>query len=361
MLPCRPALSGASISAGSFAVDISATATADAHLQCQIDRNSGAVEVSCGGRVGLTAAATAAPATSLLAPQGATSEGRVSAASRLLHGALTTGQKAMSATAASHQLSWQDAAFAVSVALHAAAALQQAGQQQCSLSSGRAPALEACALLLPASAAAAAGQTLHLAASVQRIGGSRMQTTTELVCSSSSGALLQAAGLVQVLRAAPPSATGWLTAGAAPALQSIWLPWRPQVPADAAPQRAKWALLSYRRPCPLAAVCRASADDAAKLSCVNIVFSPEGGNDSDGAQDDAAQQDAVATSTQFAATESELAAQLKALRPNHIFCVQQSGRASLPGDYWQLQCMHGAFQGVSPEQFCDPEIHVNVM
>jgi hypothetical protein len=338
VLPCRPALSGASVAAGSFAVDISTAASTDAHLQCQVDRMSGAVEVSCGGHSSLTATATAAPATSLLASQRPASEGRVriSTASRLLHGALGTGQQGASATAASQQLSSQDAGFAVSMALHATATLQQAAKQQGSLSAGRAPTLMACALLLPTSAAAA-GQALHMAMSVQRIAGSRKQTSAELVCSGGSGAMLQASGLVQVVRVAPPSATGWLTAGAAPALQTVWLPWRPHVQANAAPQRAKWALLSYRQPCLLAAICRASADDAARLSCINIVFRPNGGNGSDGAQDDTAQQDAVATSTQFAATESELVAQLKALRPDHIFCVQRHAGASLPGDCWQSQ------------------------
>ena len=349
MLLRRPALVGASIAAGSFAVDVSAAVSADAHLQCQVDRNSGAVEVSCGGRVGLTAATTAAPATSLLAQQGAASEGRVSAASWLLHGALGTGQQGASATAVSQQLSSQDAAFGVSVALHAVATLQQAAQQQGSLSAGRAPALAACALLLPAFSAAAAGQALHMATSIQRTGGSRKQTTAELVCSGGSGVTLQASGLVQVLRAAPSSATGWLTAGAAPALQSIWLPWRPRVPADAAPQRAKWALLSHRQPCALADVCQASADDAARLSCINIVFRPGSGIGSHGAQGDAARQDAAAASTQFAASEAELVAQLKALRPDHIFCVQRPASASLSGNGWQLQCSSAAFQGVSPE------------
>lgn len=228
------------------------------------------------------------------------------------------------ATALTDKLSSQHTAFAVSLAVLSAATLQQAAQQLRSIYAGKAPTLAACTLLLPASTHPATGQALHLAATVQPRSRKR-NTSHDLVCSSGgSRTLLTATGLAHVLRSAPAPAAGWLTAGSAPMLQTIWLPWLPQPAVNAAAKRAKWVLLSYRQPCPLAAVCRASKDDMTAVSWSNIVFTPSGSS----SEADAGQEQA---SVKKVTNDQELVAALVAARADHVFCVQRPRYNSKPG------------------------------
>lgn len=336
---CRPALSGVTMAAGTCTVGLGpGAASAAALLQCHIDRGSDAVEVSCGDRVSLTAAATAwhaAPDAAQL-PAVAARKGRLAAS--LLVRQVAQQMPIAAATAATATLSAEQAAFATSLALQSASSLQQAALQRRALQTHKAPAMSACAVLLPASASSAACKALYIAFTVQP-SSRKQQSSHELTCSSGSSAAgyLQASGLVQKLQPMPSATAGWLTAGSAPALQTIWLPWRPQLEANAAAKPAKWAVLSFQQACPLAAICQVPSVQATALSCVNIVFRPSNDSNSTSKKLPHQQQEHAGTgeSTQIVTSEAQLVALLTALRPEHLFCVQRplqtdfSGAASL--------------------------------
>lgn len=314
----RPALLGVSVAAGSFSIGLAAGAAGAATLECRLDRVSGAVTVTCGSS-GLSAtAALTEPACDAAATAADVISTRKRPASMLAlvqHAKAAAARPAATAAAA---LSPEHAPFAFSLALQSAATLQHAASTA-TPERHRLPTLSACAALLPdsilaTSRAAAADRSVHLAASVES--ARHRATSHELACSSAAGGtLLAASGLVHVLRQAPGGAAVQLAAGTTPALQTVWLPWQPQAAVAAKP--AKWAVLSFRQACPLAAICRASAKELAAVSSVNLVLRPapaDGGASGGKAEPDA--------NVRFFATEAELVEALRALRPDHVFCVQ---------------------------------------
>ncbi len=315
----RPALLGVSIAAGSFSIGLAAGAAGAATLECRLDRVSGAVTVTCGSRSGLSATAAltepACDAAATAADVINTSTRLASMLALMQHAKAAAARPVATAAAA---LSPDHAPFAFSLALQSAATLQQAARTA-TPERHRLPTLSACAALLPdsilaTSGAAAADRIVHLSPSVES--ARRRATSHELACSSAAGGtLLAASGLVHVLRQAPGGAAVQLAAGTTPVLQTVWLPWQPQAAVAAKP--AKWAVLSFRQACPLAAICRASAKELAAVSSVNLVLRPapaDGGASGGKAEPDA--------NVRFFATEAELVEALRALRPDHVFCVQ---------------------------------------
>ena len=314
----RPALLDITIPAALGMAFRPTAENASALLECRASGTAGGVEVSAGGRICLTATAAAWQAAGITSPVGGATAPAQQAALWLQE--IPGPKTAPTATAAMHLVP-EAAHFAVSCALQATANLQQTGSQR-RIPSGKLPHLAACSAMLPTAAGSeSAAQTeLFVSASVRL--AACHTSLHELVCSHSAShsSLLSARGLTLLQKKTPGSA-GWLTAGAAAALQTTWLSCQPQTlksAAAAATQApARWVLLSAGSACPLSAICDTSAaDPAAAVAIVSIVFRPTGAVA-------AGQAATAAEGVQVATTEAEVVKALLEARPDHVFCIQQ--------------------------------------